>query len=186
MSRTLPRLAKSLVIHSREYLGALYRGIKPNKPSTPIPGHMSTSPLPPAAPSGEKFMSQPYVSQCFTTENFRAMSENALMPMVQSGTALVSTITLGDEGTSLTLWLRLITQSGLLAAVAASLLSFVKDESKFTNPESATREVILALTYLSLVISIFATIISVTLSVRHPECADLHHEVGLYIHDDAL
>jgi hypothetical protein len=74
------------------------------------------------------------------------------------------TTTLGYKYTILTLSLSPITQSGLLAGVAAQLLALFKDDSKFKYPESAAREAILTLTYISLIASIFATVASVTLT----------------------
>ena len=66
---------------------------------------------------------------------------------------------------SLTRVFRLIGQSGLLAAVAAQLLTFFKDDSKFKQPESEKRDAILTLTYISLVSSIFATMSTLALTV---------------------
>jgi len=67
----------------------------------------------------------------------------------------------GWSGTSLT-W---AIQSGLLAAVAAQLLTFFRDDSNFKHPESKARDGILVLTYMSLVTSIFATTSSLALTV---------------------
>ena len=69
--------------------------------------------------------------------------------------------------TSLTRDLRLVIQSGLLAATSATLLTFFKDDSNFTHLKSATRDAILTLTYLSLIFSILATATSVALTVAH-------------------
>ena len=65
----------------------------------------------------------------------------------------------------LTQILRLIDQSGLLAAVAAQLLTFFKEDSNFKRPDSKKRDAILSLTYISLVSSIFATTSSLALTV---------------------
>jgi len=77
----------------------------------------------------------------------------------------VYTTTLGYEDTILTLSSRLITQSGLLAAVAAQLLTIFKDDSKFKQTESETRDAILTLIYIALIASIFATVASVALTI---------------------
>jgi hypothetical protein len=78
------------------------------------------------------------------------------------------TPTLGYSDTGLTRALRPITQSGLLAAVAAQLLTFFKADSNFKHPESAAREAILVFTYLSLIFSIIVTVASVLLKMRYP------------------
>jgi len=71
------------------------------------------------------------------------------------------------EDAILTRVFRFTTQSGLLAAVAATLLTFFKDDSKFTHRQSASRDAILTLNYISLIFSIFATATSVALTVGH-------------------
>ena len=65
-----------------------------------------------------------------------------------------------------------MSQSGLLAAVAAQLLTFFSDDSKFTHPESAARDAILTLTYISLIHSILLTMASVAMTAG-VEWADL-------------
>jgi len=69
--------------------------------------------------------------------------------------------TMDDPGTSLT-W---VIQPGLLAAVAAQLLTCFRDDSNFKHPESKARDGIPVLTYISLVTSIFATTSSLALTV---------------------
>ena len=71
------------------------------------------------------------------------------------------TPTLGYADTNLTRALCPITQSGLLATVAAQLLTFFKVDSNFKHPESAARVAILVLTYISLISGILATAASV-------------------------
>jgi ACR3 family arsenite efflux pump ArsB len=73
------------------------------------------------------------------------------------------TPTLGYADTDLTRALRPITQSGLLATVAAQLLTFFKADSNFKHPESAARDAILVFTYLSLMFSVLLSVCSILL-----------------------
>jgi hypothetical protein len=73
--------------------------------------------------------------------------------------------TLGYANTGLTRALHPIMQSGLLAAVAAQLLTFFKDDSNFKNPESDARGAIFVFTYLSLLTSLAITVASALLKI---------------------
>jgi ACR3 family arsenite efflux pump ArsB len=75
------------------------------------------------------------------------------------------TPTLGYADTGLTRALRPITQYGLLATVAAQLLTFFKADSNSKHPESAARDAILVFTYLSLMFSILLTVTTLSMKI---------------------
>ena len=94
-------------------------------------------------------------------------------------------LTCGYADISLTRVLRLIDQSGLLAAVAAQLLTFFKDDSNFKNPNGTTRDIILAFIYISLISSIFSTMDALALTVmivysKNRQSSTLHHLTLLF------